>query len=156
MSLPGVKRYLKEYGLDGDIIELHESSATVQEAASALHTEPDRIAKSLSFLVDERPVVVVVSGQSKVDNHKYKAFFHKKAKMIPSEDVERLTGHPVGGVCPFDLPGGVDVYLDESLKKYDAVYPACGSTSSAIRITLPDLERTSRFLGWVYITSDPA
>ena len=152
MSLSSVRKYLEQYGADRGIIELTESSATVQLAAAALHTEEDQIAKSLSFLIGDQPVIVVVSGKSKVDNHKFKERFHTKAKMIPGADVERLTSHPVGGVCPFDLPESVGVYLDESLRKYDVVYPACGSANSAVRISIPDLERASRSLGWVDIT----
>ena len=133
-------------------MELPESSATVHDAARALHAEEDQIAKSLSFLVDGRVIIIVVSGRSRIDNHKFKACFHKKPKMIPGAEVESLTSHPVGGVCPFALPEGVEVYLDESLKRYGTVFPACGSTNSAIELSLPDLERASRFRSWVDVT----
>ena len=152
MSLVGVREYLKAYGLDDKILELPESSATVHDAAHALHTEEDRIAKSLSLLVNDRVVVLVVSGCSRIDNHKFKVFFHKKAKMIPGPEVEALTSHPVGGVCPFALPEGTEVYLDESLRRYDKVYPACGSTNSAIELSLEDLERASQPIAWVDVT----
>lgn len=152
MSLSGVREYLKQYGLDKDIMELNESSATVTAAAAALHTEEDRIAKSLSFLLEDQPMIIVVSGTSKIDNHKFKEQFHKKAKMIPFEEVERLTSHPVGGVCPFDLPDNVQVYLDKSLKRYPTVFPACGSANSAMEIRLDDLEKASRSAGWIDVT----
>lgn len=153
MSLVGVKSYLAKFGLDNDIIEVNDSSATVHDAAISLNTDEDRIAKSLSFLVGEDVVVIVVSGRSKIDNHKYKAFFHKKAKMIPFDDVEKLTTHPVGGVCPFDLPENVQVYLDNSLKKYDTVFPACGSPNSAIEISIDNLEKTSNYKSWIDVTT---
>ena len=151
MSLSSVRKYLEQYGADQGIIELTESSATVQLAAAALHTEEDQIAKSLSFLIGDQPVIVVVSGKSKVDNHKFKERFHTKAKMIPGADVERLTSHPVGGVCPFDVNDGVTVYLDDSLKRFETVFPACGSSNSAIELTIPELEKYSSFDSWVDI-----
>ncbi len=152
MSLSGVKKYLDKYGLAGEIIELDESSATVAEAASALHTEEDRIAKSLSFYVEEKPIVIVVSGNSKIDNRKYKTFFHKKARMLPFDDVEDVTTHPVGGVCPFDLPKNVSVYLDNSLKKYETVFPACGSPTSAMEISVENLEKVTNYPQWIDVT----
>lgn len=135
MSIVGVREYLKAYGLDDKILELPESSATVHDAAHA-----------------DRVVVLVVSGCSRIDNHKFKVFFHKKAKMIPGPEVEALTSHPVGGVCPFALPEGTEVYLDESLRRYDKVYPACGSTNLAIELSLEDLERASQPIAWVDVT----
>ena len=151
MSLIGVKSYLAKFGLDNDIIEVNDSSATVHDAAISLNTDEDRIAKSLSFLVGEDVVVIVVSGRSKIDNYKYKAFFHKKAKMIPFDDVEKLTSHPVGGVCPFALPDDVKTYLDVSLKRFDTVFPAVGSAASAIELTCDELERCcgKNFVQWV-------
>ncbi len=154
MSLDKVKKYLSAFGLDGKIIEFSESTATVAQAAHALNTEPDRIAKTLSFLIDEKPIVIVMSGNSKTDNHKYKAAFNKKAKMISAADVERLTGHPVGGVCPFALNEDVDVYLDASLKKHSTVFPACGSRNSAIELTIAELENASKPKGWVDVAAE--
>ena len=155
MSLAGVKRYLAAYGLADKVIELDASSATVKDAATALSTKEDRIAKTLSFLLDETPIIVVVSGNAKVDNHKFKETFHKKAKMIPFADVERITSHPVGGVCPFDLPDGIAVFLDKSLAKYETVFPACGSANSAIELTIAELEKAAHPAAWVDVTVMP-
>ena len=154
MSLGSVQEYLKGTELEEKIIVLKESSATVALAAAALHTQEDRIAKTLSFLVGDEPILIVVSGQSKVDNKKYKAKFATKAKMIPFEQVEELVGHAPGGVCPFADKEGVKVYLDESLKKYEIVYPAAGSDNSAIEITIPQLEQYSGFLEWVDVCKE--
>ncbi len=154
MSLDKVKQYLAPFGLDKRIIEFDESTATVAQAAHALNTEPDRIAKTLSFLIDEKPIVIVMSGNSKTDNHKYKSAFNKKAKMIGADDVKRLTGHPVGGVCPFALNENVDVYLDTSLKKHLTVFPACGSRNSAIELTIAELENASKPKGWVDVAAE--
>lgn len=156
MSLAGVKQYLAAYGMADRVLELEASSATVHDAALALSTEEDRIAKTLSFLLDETPIIVVVSGHAKVDNHKFKETFHKKAKMIPFADVERITSHPVGGVCPFDLPAGIAVYLDRSLTKYETVFPACGSANSAIEMSIAELELTAHPTAWVDVTVTPA
>lgn len=152
MSLEKVRERFAGTEMEGKILELGQSSATVELAASALSCEPDRIAKSLSFLLGEGCVVVVVSGLSKIDNAKYKATFGAKAKMIPAEDVERLTGHAVGGVCPFALNEGCQVYLDESLRAYDFVFPAAGSTNSAVKMTIAQLEKFSGFKAWVDVT----
>ena len=149
MSLEKVRAALAGTELEQKIIVPEESSATVELAAQALHTEPDRIAKTLSFLVDDQPILIVVSGLSRIDNAKFKAKFHKKAKMIPSELVEELTGHAPGGVCPFAVKEGVKIYLDNSLKKYEIVYPAAGGSSSAVEITIPQLERFVNFVEWV-------
>lgn len=149
MSLEKVRDYLAQFGADNRIIVLDESSATVDLAAAALHTEGKRIAKSMSFLIDEKPVIVVFAGDARVDNHKYKERFHKKASMIKPDVLEELVGHPVGGVCPFALHEGVTVYLDESLKRFETVYPACGTGNSAIELTIPELERFSHAVGWV-------
>ena len=121
------------------------SSATVQLAAAALGCEPERIAKTLSFMVDEKPILIVAAGDAKIDNPKYKAMFHTKAKMIHAEEVEGLIGHAVGGVCPFGINEGVTVYLDESLKRFITVFPACGSSNSAIELTIPELEKYSGY-----------
>lgn len=149
MSLIKVKEYLKSYGLENEVMEFGSSSATVAEAAIAVGCKEKEIAKTLSFIVDGKPVLIVVAGDAKIDNAKYKAEFHTKAKMIPFEDVERLTGHPVGGVCPFAVNDGVSIYLDCSLKRFDHVFPACGSTNSAIKLSLQKLEGIICLEKWV-------
>ena len=149
MSVERVKKYFEGTEMEGRVIELSESSATVELAAKALGTEPDRIAKSLSFLLDDEAIVIVVSGESRIDNKKFKKRFQKKAKMIPFDSVEYWTGFAPGGVCPFALREGVTVYLDESLKKYDTVFPAAGSGSSAIEMTIDQLERLTGYREWV-------
>ncbi|MBP3204613.1 MAG: YbaK/EbsC family protein [Lachnospiraceae bacterium] len=155
MAIDKVKEYFKGTELEGKVIELAESSATVELAAHALHTEPDRIAKTLSYLVDDDPILVVASGMSRVDNKKYKAQFAKKAKMIPYEEVEDYIGHAPGGVCPFAVREGVKVYLDESLKKYDTVFPAAGSSNSAIEMTMEQLEKFTGYTAWVDVCKEP-
>ncbi|MDE6706136.1 MAG: YbaK/EbsC family protein [Treponemataceae bacterium] len=152
MSLEKVRARFAGTEMEGKIMELAQSSATVELAAAALSCEPDRIAKSLSFLIGDACIVVVVSGLSKIDNAKYKARFGAKAKMVPADDVERLTGHAVGGVCPFALNDGCTVYLDESLRAYDFVYPAAGSTNSAVKMTIAQLETFSGYAAWVDVT----
>ena len=148
MPVTDVKEYLRQYGLEDRVRELSESSATVELAAQALGCEPARIAKTLSFKLEEGPVLIVAAGDAKVDNAKYKAKFHQKAKMLTPEEALTLIGHPVGGVCPFALKPGVAVYLNESLKRFQTVFPACGSGNSAIELTLPELERASRAAEW--------
>lgn len=152
MSFEKVKGYLENTELASQIIECAESSATVELAAKALNTEADRIAKTMSFLLEEKPIVIVVSGCSKVDNRKYKDFFHIKAKMIPFEEVEKYIGHAPGGVCPFAVNPEVEVYLDESLKQYDVVYPAAGSGNTAVRTTIEQLEKYSGYKQWIDVT----
>lgn len=153
MSVEKVQNYFKGTAKEGKVIIPEQSSATVELAARALGTEPDRIAKTLSFLVDDGPVLIVVSGESKVDNRKFKDYFKKKAKMIPWDDVERLTGHPPGGVCPFAVNEGVRVFLDESLKAHETVFPAAGGESSAIEMTCGELEEyASNFVEWVDVS----
>jgi len=149
MSIDAVKKYFKELGHEDKVLELDSSSATVELAAQALGCHPQRIAKSLSFLVGDFPIVIVTAGDVKIDNAKYKATFGAKAKMVAFEDVERLIGHSVGGVCPFAVCDGVKVYLDESLKRFGTVFPACGSANSAIELTIPQLEKYSGYLCWV-------
>ena len=144
-----VREYLKQFGMDSRIRELNESTATVELAAAALGCEPARIAKSLTFMLKGEPVMVVASGNARVDNPKFKAQFGRKAKMLAPEDVEPLTGHAPGGVCPFANPAGARVYLDVSLRRFDAVYPACGSANSAIRLTCEELEKLSNSQGWI-------
>ena len=149
MAIEKVKAYFKQFGIEGRIQELGESSATVELAAQALHTAPCRIAKTLSFLVGEGPVLIVAAGDAKIDNHKYKEQFVTKAKMLTPEQAETLVGHAVGGVCPFAVQPGVKVYMDESLRRFETVFPACGSSNSAIELTIPELERYAGFDAWV-------
>lgn len=149
MSLSRVRAALSAIGLEDRIREFDRSSATVREAAEALGTEEHRIAKTLSFHQDDAVILIVMAGDAKIDNKKYKATFGKKAKMLSAEEVEPLTGHAVGGVCPFALPEGVRVYLDRSLLGMETVYPAAGTPSSAVALTLPELERASHATGFV-------
>lgn len=149
MSIERVKTYFEKYGIEDRILEFQVSSATVELAAAALHCEPQRIAKTLSFLVNEKVVLICTAGDAKIDNPKYKAQFGTKAKMLSGDQVEELTGHAIGGVCPFGIKEGVDVYLDISLKRFETVYPACGSSNSAIELTIPELEKYSNPAGWI-------
>lgn len=149
MAIERVKEYFRKYDMEDRIIELEESSATVELAAQALHCELARIAKSLSFMVDDKPILIISAGDVKVDNAKYKARFGAKAKMLTAEQVEMLVGHAVGGVCPFGINEGVTVYLDESLKRFTTVFPACGSYNSAIELTIPEMEQYSGYQEWV-------
>lgn len=145
------KAHLDKYGMGGLVSEFDVSSATVGEAAVAVGVTEGEIAKTLSFIVDEKPILIVVAGDVKIDNAKYKARFHAKAKMIPFENVEELIGHAVGGVCPFGINDGVEVYLDDSLKRFKTVYPACGSSNSAVKLTVAQLEEASLFTEWVNV-----
>lgn len=154
MSLERAKKHWKKYGLEDKIIEFDTSSATVEEAAKALGCSPGEIAKTLSFLVEGKPILIVAAGDVKIDNSKYKAFFHQKAKMIPVDDVEKMIGHKVGGVCPFGILEGVEVYLDWSLQKYDVIYPACGNSHSAVRLTIRELEEASCYQEWVDVCKE--
>lgn len=149
MAIEKVKEYFKQYGMADRIRELDASSATVELAAQALGCEPCRIAKTLSFMAADGPILIVAAGDAKIDNPRYKAQFGVKAKMLAPDEAETLVGHAVGGVCPFGINPGVTVYLDESLKRFDTVFPACGSGNSAIELTLPELERYSGFTSWV-------
>ncbi len=149
MSIEKVRAYFKSLGMEDRVMEFEVSSATVELAAEALGCEPCRIAKTLSFSVADRPILVVAAGDVKIDNAKYKARFGTKAKMLSHEEAAALIGHAVGGVCPFAVNEGVAVYLDESLRRFETVFPACGSSSSAIELTIPELERTSGFTEWV-------
>ncbi len=153
MSLIKVREYLKKYGKDGKIVEFDESSATVAEAAQAIGCGEADIAKTLSFIVDGKPILIVMAGDKRCDNHKYKEFFHEKAHMIPREDLVELVGHEAGGVCPFGVNDGVIIYLDESLKKHEFVYPACGSSNSAIKLSIQELERLSNYKEWIDVTN---
>lgn len=149
MSIEKAKNHLKKYGLDEKIQEFKVSSATVELAAIALNCEPERIAKTLSFKLGDECILIVTAGDAKIDNAKYKAKFNTKAKMLAFDEVEPMTGHAVGGVCPFGINEGVKVYLDESLKRFETVFPACGSSNSAIELTVPLLEKASEALEWI-------
>lgn len=155
MSLESVQKYFTQYGMDSRIVVLHESSATVELAAEALHCTPAEIAKTLAFMVGDQPILIVTEGTAKIDNHKYKSFFHKKAKMMSGEELMQYVGHEPGGVCPFGLKPGVDVYLDESLKKFEKVWPAAGSHNSAIQLNLAELEKYSNCKQWIDVTKVP-
>ena len=149
MSVESVRNYLKQFQLDDKVEEFTESSATVELAAQALHCEGARIAKTLSFHVGEQAILIVTAGDTKIDNAKYKTTFGTKAKMLSFEEVEPLIGHGVGGVCPFGINEGVKVYLDESMKRFETVFPACGSSNSAIELTIPEMEQYSGYEKWV-------
>lgn len=149
MSIEKVRAYFNPLGLEDRILEFELSSATVELAAQAARTEPCRIAKTLSFMVGGKPILIVAAGDVKIDNSKYKAQFAAKAKMLSPDAVTELIGHSVGGVCPFAVNEGVTVYLDESLKRFETVFPACGSSNSAIELTIPELEQYSRYTQWV-------
>lgn len=151
MSIEIVRNYFRTYGMEDRIREFDTSSATVELAAQAVGVEPARIAKTLSFKVEERPILIVAAGDAKVDNAKYKSIFHKKAQMLKGEEVTELIGHAIGGVCPFGIPDSVDVYLDESLRRFETVFPAAGSANSAIELNLEELEKYSRAKEWVDI-----
>ena len=149
MAIERVREYLKKWDVQDRILEFPTSSATVELAAQAAGCEPARIAKTLSFLVDGQAVLVVAAGDVKVDNAKYKAQFHTKAKMLNAEQVTEMVGHAVGGVCPFAVNDGVRIYLDESLKRFQTVFPAAGSSNSAIEVTIEELETYSGSREWV-------
>lgn len=149
MSVERAKNYLEEKGYLDRVIEPEVSTATVELAAAALGVEPGRICKSLSFLIDERPVLILAEGMARIDNRKYKDTFGKKAKMIPREDCEKLIGHEAGGVCPFGVRESVEIYLDESLRRWDVIYPAAGNANSAVRLTPDELEKLVDAAGWV-------
>ncbi len=149
MAIEKAKEYLKQFGLDSKIKELDASSATVELAAKALGTEEERIAKTLSFKLQDKAILIVCAGDAKIDNKKFKAEFQTKAKMIPKEEVEELIGHGVGGVCPFGINNGVDIYLDNSLKRFETVFPACGSSNSAIELSIDEIERVVKFSKWL-------
>ena len=154
MSIERAKEHLKKYGFENRVQEFDVSSATVELAAQAVGVEPCRIAKTLSFLTKEGPILIVAAGDARIDNHKYKERFHTKAKMLSPEQVTELIGHAVGGVCPFGIRDGVLVYLDESLKRFETVFPAVGSVNSAVELTIPELELCSEADGWVDVCKD--
>ena len=149
MAIEKVREYFRQFGIEGRVQEFDVSSATVNLAAAALGCEPCRIAKTLSFMTEEGPVLIVAAGDAKIDNTKYKAQFHTKAKMLTPDEAVELVGHAVGGVCPFAINDGVKVYLDESLRRFETVFPAAGSGSSAIELTLAELENYSNSTAWI-------
>ena len=155
MSIEKVRAYFKQFGMEDRILEFAVSSATVELAAVAVGCEPQRIAKTLSFMVGQKPVLIVAAGDAKIDNPKYKAQFATKAKMLSFQQAAELIGHAVGGVCPFAVNEGVTVYLDESLKRFATVFPACGSSNSAIELTIPELEQHSGFTAWIDVCKLP-
>ena len=149
MAIEVVREYLKKWDADKRLIEFDTSSATVELAALAVGCEPARIAKTLSFLVEDHAILIVAAGDAKVDNPKYKAQFHTKAKMLSPDQVTEMIGHAVGGVCPFGVKPGVEIYLDESLRRFDTVFPAAGSSNSAIELSMEELERFSGSTNWI-------
>ena len=153
MSIEKVREYFRKYNLEDKILEFDVSSATVELAAKALNVEPARIAKTLSFKQEEGCILIVCAGDVRVDNKKYKAYFHTKARMLTPDEVLEYTGHAIGGVCPFGVNDSVDVYLDESLKRFTTVFPACGSSNSAIEFTPEELFKYSSALAWIDVCS---
>lgn len=156
MAIDKAREHLKKYGFEDRVKEFDVSSATVELAAKAVGVEPCRIAKTLSFMTKEGPILIVTAGDARIDNKKYKDQFHVKAKMLTPEEVIELVGHAVGGVCPFGIKEGVFVYLDESLKRLETVFPACGSANSAIELTISELEQCSGYVAWVDISKEIA
>ena len=149
MSEVKVKEYLKKYNMEDRIIVMPTSCATVALAAQSLNCEEARIAKTLSFKKSDKSILIVTAGDAKIDNAKYRGEFGEKARMLAFEEVEEKIGHPVGGVCPFAVNEGVEIYLDESLKRFDTVYPACGASNNAIKITLEELEKVTGYTKWI-------
>ena len=154
MSIERVRNYLQKWNMQDRIQEFDVSSATVELAAQALNVEAARIAKTLSYLVDGGAILVVAAGDIRVDNRKFKDAFHTKAKMLTADQAAEMVGHAVGGVCPFGVNEGVKVYLDESLKRFETVYPAAGSSNSAIELTIPELEELSGYTAWVDVAKE--
>lgn len=154
MSIEKAKNHLKKFGLDGKVMEFSVSSATVKDAAIAVGCKEEEIAKSLTFILGDKPILIVAAGDARIDNPKFKQEFQTKAKMIPFEEVEKLIGHAVGGVCPFGINDGVDVFLDNSLKRFEYVYPACGSSNSAVKLSIGELEEASGYKKWIDVCKD--
>jgi len=154
VSIEEVREYFKLWNIDDRIQEFEVSSATVELAAIALNCEPARIAKTLSFMVNNEAILIVTAGDARIDNSKYKAKFGTKAKMLTPEQVKELVGHEVGGVCPFAIKENVKVYLDISLKRFKTVFPACGSSNSAIELSLEELEKLSNYCEWIDVCKD--
>lgn len=153
MGIQSVKKQIQEENLNLKILEFSESTATVDEAAKAVGVEPGQIAKTLAFKVKEDDILIVVKGDSKIDNRKFKDYFKAKAKMMSGEEVLEITGHPVGGVCPFGLKNSINVYLDNSLKEFETVYPAAGTPNSAVKVTIEDLEEITNGV-WVDVCKE--
>jgi len=149
MSLESVIEYFSEYNMDHRVMVLENSTATVEQAAHAHGVDPDQIGKTLAFKIEETPILIVVAGEAKIDNKKYKSHFFKKAKMLNKDEALEYTGHAIGGVCPFGLKKPIDVYLDVSLKKHSEVIPAAGDRNSSIRLTIEELEKYSNCKQWV-------
>lgn len=149
MAIEKVRDYFKNFGLEDKIQEFNVSSATVELASKALNCEPCRIAKSLSFKIEDSAILIICAGDAKVDNSKYKAKFQIKAKMLTPDEVKVLIGHEIGGVCPFGVNSGVKIFLDESLKRFETVFPACGSSNSAIELTINELEKYFGYIEWI-------
>ena len=154
MSQKRAENYLEQKGFLDHVIRLEASTATVAEAADALGVELGMIAKTMSFLLDDQPILILTEGTARVENRKYKDTFHIKAKMIPFEEVEQWIGHAPGGVCPFGINDGVKVYLDESLRRFETVYPAAGDDHSAVKLTIPELEEVAGAVGWVDVCKE--
>lgn len=154
MSQKRAENYLEQKGFLDHVIRLEASTATVAEAADALGVELGMIAKTMSFLLDDQPILILTEGTARVENRKYKDTFHIKAKMIPFEEVEQWIGHAPGGVCPFGINDGVKVYLDESLRRFKTVYPAAGDDHSAVKLTIPELEEVAGAVGWVDVCKE--
>lgn len=152
MSKEAVKEYFKQYGMENKILQFEESSATVELAAKAIGCKPEHIAKTLSFKVDNKAILIVMAGDAKIDNSKYKEEFNTKAKMLSLNEVEEMIGHKIGGVCPFGIKEEVKVYLDNSLKRFEHIYPAAGSSNSAIKLSIEELEKYSNYEKWVNIS----
>ena len=152
MAIDKVKKYFDSIGELGRILEFDESTATVDEAARAVGCEPGNIAKTISLLVNDKPILILLAGDVKIDNHKFKETFHSKTKMIPIDEVEGYIGHAVGGVCPFVVNEGVPIYLDESLKRFETVYPAAGNEHSAVRLQLNELDKFIKSAGWIDVS----
>ncbi|MCQ2406097.1 MAG: YbaK/EbsC family protein [Oscillospiraceae bacterium] len=155
MSIEKARAHLRKYGLEDRIMEFDVSSATVELAAGAVGVEPGKIAKTLSFMLSEGPVLILFAGDVRTDNKKFKDVFSQKAKMLSHDEVEALIGHGVGGVCPFGINEGVNVYLDASLRRFDTVYPAAGTSASAVRLSIEELEKCSESKGWVDVSKLP-
>ena len=154
MAIDKVKNYFSKYNMESRILEFEVSSATVSLAAQALNCQEARIAKTLSFLLHDKAILIVTAGDAKIDNSKYKAYFETKAKMLSPDQVKDLIGHEIGGVCPFAIHQDVVVYLDESLKRFKTVFPACGSSNSAIELSISELEKYSNFSRWIDVCKD--
>jgi len=152
MSLASARAHLTKYGLADKIIELPTSSATVELAAAALKVEAARITKTMALSLEDTTILILMAGDVKIDNHKYQQVFHTKAKLVPWDDCEDLVGHPAGGICPFGIKENIDVYLDDSLRRFYSVYPACGTANTAIELTIPQLELCAQSKQWIDVT----